>query len=86
MIKYKIVRDFDGYFERYTKELMTKVDNPRIKAVEIDSGPYRPYSVNCGFNKETGTLKFDYYSAIRAGFGTITSQDRESLINDINNL
>lgn len=86
MIEYRIVRDFDGYFERFTKELMTKVGNPRIKAVEINAGPYRPYSVDCKFDKDTGTLKFDYYSAIRAGFGMITSQERESLINDINNL
>lgn len=86
MIEYKIIRDFDGYSERYTKELMTKVDNPKIKVVEIDAGPYRPCSVYCGFNKDTGTLKFDYYSAIRSGFGMITSQERDSLIKDINNL
>ena len=60
-----VLRDYDGFFERITKEIMSEVNNTKIKEVQIDSGPWRAYEISYSFKEKTGVLYLDWYSACR---------------------
>jgi hypothetical protein len=67
-----VKRDYDGYFLNWTKQLanqLRRLENKKIRVIEVNSGPYRSYGMR--YDLEGTTLKLDFYSAVRTGFGSI---------------
>lgn len=66
--------DFDGYFTSLTKQIVALVNNPRYSKVVVTAGPYRAYGMAIS-RIDDDTAGIDFYSALRAGFGSLTQQD-----------
>lgn len=66
--------DYDGYFEGLTKRIVALVTNPKYETVIVSAGPYRAYSMYLT-KIDDKTCGIDYYSAIRAGFGSLSEDD-----------
>ena len=67
-----VLKDYDGFFGGWANRLADEIQkggNDYLTTIEVTSGPYR----SCGMAYEmTGTtLKLDFYSAVRNGFGSI---------------
>lgn len=74
-VEFKIERDFDGYFRNLTEKIMSEVENPLIKKVVINSGPYLPFEVDIEGIFPDGTIKFMWYSACRVMGRTSTDDE-----------
>lgn len=71
----EVDRDYDGYFEalvtRWIDEKAAEGGEFRSARIVVSAGPYRPHAVEtCG--GADGTLFMDFYSALRAGFGSLS--------------
>lgn len=74
-----VLSDYDGYFKGLVEVWVGKKTSPfNHRVISITSGPYRSAAVT--FRKDGDILHLDFYSAIRSGFGSLTSQDVEELI------
>lgn len=75
--------DFPGFFHRITDEVAYYITNPEIKKIIVTAGPFRPYGASLSWiNKENGIISIDYYSALRAGFGSISAKEVYDGINN----
>lgn len=73
-----VVNDFDGYFARLVDGLIERHEGDfKHKTIRITAGPWRPYAVDYHSDGETITL--DFYSALRAGFGSLSDEDLTEL-------
>jgi len=78
----RVDSDFEGYFERLVDGwIMRKRDagEPfKHGQILVTAGPYRPSAVT--YESWSGTLHLDFYSALRAGFGSLSERDVEELV------
>ena len=70
--------DYDGYFERLTRQIVEQAQHNGHKFVFnkiiVNAGPWR--SVACSVDKvDDNTVRLSYYAAIRRGFGQLTDDD-----------
>jgi len=78
MVEIIVKKDYDGYFESLVQLLIDeKGGKTKHKKIIITAGPYRPYVVR--YESDGETLKLDFYSAYRVGFGTLTKEELERL-------
>lgn len=71
--------DYDGYFERWVRAMLERKEGPaRHETIEVSAGPYRSSAVT--YHSDGKTLKLDFYSALRSGFGSLSEQDVKDLI------
>jgi len=82
-IQLLVVRDFDMWFENFTRKLFEKIDNPSIKNVVITTTQWKNSDVSFKFDSSEGRLFIDYYSVVRV-FGW--SFDTDELIETFNKL
>jgi hypothetical protein len=78
-----IERDYDGAFERTVRRWMAaKVGPFKHDEIRINSGPYRSSAVSYASSVVDGrrVLAFDFYSALRTGFGSLSEQDVTELV------
>ncbi len=81
--KLTIEKDYEGYFERLVKSW---IDQKRQAGKEfqhseivVTSGPYRSDAVRYRSTKDK-ILHLDFYSALRRGFGELTQEDVNGII------
>jgi len=74
-----IKNDFDGYFESLVKSWIErkKTDFKHSKIVVTDE-PWRPYTVSYEIHEDT--INLDFYSALRRGFGELSSKEITEII------
>lgn len=81
-IKVIVERDYDNYFATLVARwIRTKILTGRPfkhTEIHINSGPYRADAVT--FTSKNGVLKFDFYAALRSGFGSLSEQDVKDII------
>lgn len=79
-----VEKDYDGYFEHQINLWIDrKVESGKPfkhKEIGISAGPYRAAAVSYVSNVETGRIHFDFYSALRKGFGLLSEKDIEDII------
>ena len=71
-IKINTINDYDNYFTDWATLLANKLEqkpNNKITQIDVNSGPYRSYGMS--YDVDNTTLKLDFYSAVRTGFGSI---------------
>jgi hypothetical protein len=74
-----IEHDYDGAFEHLVRRWMAKKVGPfKHTEIRINAGPYRESAVS--YVSKDDVLWFDFYSALRAGFGDLSAEDVEALI------
>ena len=76
----KVLSDYDGYFESLVKRWLDKVPYCPFETVEITAGPYRSSALSFEIKDEGKTIAFDFYSALRNGFGALAHQDVDDII------
>lgn len=77
-----IVSDYDGFFEKLVDSWIAR----KIAAgghiihssVRVTAGPYRSSAVT--YRSDGKEIHFDFYSALRVGFGSLTEVEIEELI------
>jgi hypothetical protein len=82
----EIEKDYDGYFESLSKRIFERINNKEIKGITVSAGPYRAYAFMYEKTEEQGIVNFDFYSAIRTGFGSLSSDDIDSAVKELNEL
>ena len=70
----KVIRDFDGYFEREAKRIATELPQLGYE-ITVYAGPYASADVSYSVNNEKKQINLEYYSAVRAGFGRLWHND-----------
>jgi hypothetical protein len=74
-----VVQDFDGAFLRLVRHwIAQKIGSFKHTEIRIDSGPYRSSAVS--YTSKNGVLSLDFYSALRTGFGTLSDDDVQALV------
>jgi len=78
-----VAQDYDGYFERFVRELIDKKqqEGGTFKSLKIivNAGPYRESAVRYAWRESEKTLILDFYSALRAGFGSLSETDIQGI-------
>lgn len=75
----KTIKDYDGYFTKLVESWIARKTAPfKHETVEITSGPYHPDAVF--YSSDGNTLKLDFYSALRVGFGSLSTVDVDAII------
>jgi hypothetical protein len=73
-----VLHDFDGYFEHLTRRILARADALghalRYKVVQVDAAPYRGDGLRV-VEVDPDTVRLDFYSALRKGFGSLSAQD-----------
>ena len=82
-IQLLVVKDFDMWFEKFTRKLFEKIDNTSIKFVVITTTQWKNCDVSFKFDSTEGRLFIDYYSVVRV-FGW--SFNTDELIETFNSL
>lgn len=73
------VSDYDGYFTDLVKEWCYKKITPfKSQVIRITAGPYRGNAVTC--QRKGDDLHIDFYSALRNGFGGLSQDDVNKII------
>lgn len=72
-----ILKDWDGYFENLVRSWLPRVKNPKHKTITVTGQPFQQSALEYYTNGVNLTLCF--YPALRAGFGNLSEED----INDI---
>jgi predicted SpoU family rRNA methylase len=71
--------DYDGYFEAIVAAWIEQHEGPFThQRIVVTAGPWRSAAVS--FEKDGTTLHLDFYSALRAGFGGLSSEDVRQLV------
>lgn len=80
-VEVEVVRDFDGYFEHLTRRILARADALghalKYKVVQIDAAPYRADALRI-VEVDSDTVRLDFYSALRTGFGSLSAQDLDA--------
>lgn len=77
-VQLTVKRDFEGYFERLVLGWLERVAVPKHREIRITAGPYRSDVVS--YVSKDGMLALDFYSAFRAGFGSLSETEVEEII------
>lgn len=81
-IEVVVESDYDNYFfNKVNGWVETKIQSGeefKHYRIVITAGPYRAYAV--GTKSADGVLQFDFYSALRSGFGSISDEEIDQLI------
>lgn len=77
-----VEEDYDGYFESFVKGLIARKAERRTQEfkhfkIVITAGPWRPYAVM--WEEKDDGLYLDFYSALRRGFGSLSSEEVDEL-------
>jgi hypothetical protein len=74
-----VVRDYDGYFERLTRHILARAvaigHVVKHKRVLVDAGPWRANALSVHEIDGGMSVRLDFYSALRTGFGSLSAQD-----------
>lgn len=74
-----VKRDYEGYFESLVRKWISSKTTPfKHQEIIINSGPYRVDAVTT--HSKGNTLELDFYSAIRAGFGSLSEEEVKEII------
>jgi hypothetical protein len=73
-----IVTDYDGFFERLVRGMMNQKLRFKHERIEVTAGPWRSTAVS--FDSDTKTIKLDFYSALRTGFGYLSEEDMKAIM------
>jgi hypothetical protein len=69
-----VERDYDGYFESLVQEWVERKEGEfKHHKIHIYSGPWRSSAVT--YESKDGEIFFDFYSALRVGFGSLSSHE-----------
>lgn len=83
-VEITIKSDYDGYFERLVRGwIERKIQNGgelKNKIITISAGPWRPSVVSYKINDEKKSIYLDFYSAFRAGFGSLSEEEINAII------
>lgn len=68
----EIINDFDSFFQNWAeglKKQLIRLNNTKIEKITVNCSPY----LTCGlsYDIQGSTLNLEFYSAVRAGFGSI---------------
>lgn len=75
-----VKKDYDGYFTGLVLSwCKSKTTEFKSKAIILSAGPYRPDAVSC-YHDHEGRLHIDFYAAIRAGFGGLSTEDVNAIM------
>lgn len=78
----EVICDYDGAFEGMVQHWIEEKEKDgkefKHKRIKINSGPYRSYAVQ--YEIEGDCIAFDFYSALRNGFGSLSEYEVEQLI------
>ena len=73
----RVKSDYDRYFEelvdRWIESKRKSGEAFNHTAIVVTAGPYRSAAVS--YHSKDGVLHLDFYSALRAGFGSLSAQD-----------
>lgn len=81
----KVINDYDGYFEGLVKSWVNKSPGCPFETIEVNAGPYRASAVSFEIKDEGKTIAFDFYSALRAGFGVLSNDDVDEIVSILTN-
>lgn len=70
--------DYDGYFESLVRSWVARKPEPKHKTILITAGPYRMAAVSYASDAET--LYLDFYSALRRGFGCLSKEEVDEIV------
>lgn len=78
-----VEKDYDGYFENLVREWcsrkQTKGNEFKNNKIIITAGPYRMDAVTTR-HPAPGVIHIDFYAALRTGFGHLSEQEVEQII------
>lgn len=75
-----VLQDYDGYFEGWYESMRLYGLQPKCEKVIITAGPYRSNAVICEPSNDGKTLEIDFYSALRNGFGGLSTEDVDAIM------
>jgi hypothetical protein len=76
-----IISDYDGYFEALVRRWYErKQTQSERETVYISAGPYRATAVTARVSEDGRCLSLDFYSALRTGFGGLSSVEVDAII------
>ena len=89
LIDIEVMSDYDDHFLNLVKGWILRKNHSgelfKHQKIIISAGPWRPYAVHyeSSLDPDTNikTLEIDFYAALRAGFGQLSEQDVNDLIN-----
>lgn len=74
--------DYDGYFYRLVSDLVDKKAESgqpfKSKTIHVNAMPYLPFAVQ--YERKGDNLHLLFYSALHAGFGHLSEEDRIGLM------
>jgi len=73
-----VVHDYDGYFESWVRSWIVRKVQFKHHTVKVNSGPYRMDAVS--YSSHDGVIMFDFYAALRSGFGMLSDEDVEAIL------
>lgn len=73
-----VIHDYDGYFEALVRSWIVRKVHFKHHTVKVNSGPYRMDAVS--YNSHDGVILFDFYAALRNGFGMLSDEDVEAIL------
>ncbi len=75
-----IERDFDGYFEARVREAVARKGGSRHDVIRVDATPYLSDALRYEIDADKKEIRLLFYSALRAGFGSINWHDLDSIL------
>lgn len=76
----KVDSDYDGYFEGLVRKWVSKAVGCPFETVRVSAGPYRASAVSFEISEDRKTILFDFYSALRMGFGMLSQKDEDDIV------
>lgn len=77
----RVDSDFDGYFKSVLQSWIDRKTDPfKHEIISISAGPWRSYAVQFEKYPEEKRIHFDFYSALRTGFGSLSSDEIKQII------
>lgn len=74
--KLTVISDYDGFFESLVRRWLAELRTPpKHREILISAGPYRAQAVEVLESKDKQSIHLDFYSALRAGFGSLSDLD-----------
>ena len=78
----EVESDYDGFFESLVSRWIDRKEAAgkefKHSVVGISAGPWRSYAVS--YSAKDDRIHLDFYSAVRTGFGDLSSADVEAII------
>lgn len=78
--KISVLSDYDGYFENLVRSWVNRAPGCPFETIEVDAGPYRASAVSFEIKDNGKTIAFDFYSALRMGFGRLSEGEMDDIV------